>query len=257
MPLSADPARPDGRILHAPDGAAIARFRLGEREGRPLADVVELEPGVTVQDAVPAIGAELAGWRVAGGVALGRALVAAGATPRRHAHVMSRDLVRDPAPAQWLEPPLPAGFRLQRLARTGAELAAAHAAAYPPDHPDVASIPPDPAAEHDELIAGTLMGPLLDCSGVAVTDDGAVAAAIFVNATPGTPPLGGPWVSDIFRDPAVPGLGSALLRRALALATRDGLPALGLAVTHANAGAMRVYADHGLVDVLETFSVDV
>ena len=54
----------------------------------------------------------------------------------------------------------------------------------------------------------------------------------------------------------MPGAGRALLRRALALATRDGLPALGLAVTHGNP-ALELYAAHGFRDVLQSLSVDV
>ena len=83
-------------------------------------------------------------------------------------------------------------------------------------------------------MSGRLMGPLLRCSGLAVGEDGAVLGAVLVNGTPGEPPFGGPWISQVFRHPDAPGVGGALLRRALAIATRDGLPAIGLAVTHAN-----------------------
>ena len=45
-----------------------------------------------------------------------------------------------------------------------------------------------------------------------------------------------------------------MLRRALALATRDGLPAVGLAVTHGNP-ALGLYEAHGFAEVLDSLSV--
>jgi hypothetical protein len=83
-----------------------------------------------------------------------------------------------------------------------------------------------------------------------------VVGAILVNGTPGDPPFHGPWVSDIFRRPDVPGVGGALLKRALAVATRDRLPAVGLAVTHTNP-AMALYAALGFDDLLDVLNVEV
>lgn len=67
-----------------------------------------------------------------------------------------------------------------------------------------------------------------------MAEGGAVVGAALVNRTDGEPPYGGPWIAQVFREPGARGVGGALLRRALAIATRDGLPALGLAVTHGN-----------------------
>jgi GNAT superfamily N-acetyltransferase len=200
---------------------------------------------------------ELRGWRVAGDAPLGRLLAAGGARPLRHSHVMSRDLVRDPAPGGWLEPTVPDGLRLTPADRPAIELVPAYAAAYPADHPDYAvQTPPDaPEIELAEIISGSMMGPLLRCSGLAVGDDGSVAGAILVNGTAGEPPFGGPWVSQVFREPRARGAGRALLRRALGIATRDGLPALSLAVTHGNP-ALEVYAALGFADVLEVLNVE-
>jgi hypothetical protein len=127
------------RRLTGEGGRVLARYELrrdGDGDGRPVADLLTLEPGVEPAEAVPAVLTTLHGHRVVASPALGRRLVEAGARPWRHAHAMSRDLRRDPAPAAWLDPPLPAGFRLAPADRPAADLAAACAAAYPPEHPD-------------------------------------------------------------------------------------------------------------------------
>jgi len=197
------------------------------------------------------------GWHVAAEEPFGRLLVAAGGRARRHGHVMSRDLLRDPAPPVWREPPLPAGMRLTPVDRPAFDLAPACLAAYPRTHPDFDHIPaPErPELELEEIISGRLMGPLLGCSGLAVGEGGAVLGAVLVNGTSGQPPTGGPWIAQLFRHPAARGTGGPLLRRALALATLDGLPAIGLAVTHGNP-ARALYAAHGFAEVLESLTVE-
>lgn len=258
MPLRDDPERrPDGRLLTDADGTVLARFcDEGERDGRRWGDFLAPAEGIDPDRAAAAAMTELAGWRVAADAAFGEHLVAAGASLRRHSHVMSRDLVRDPAPGEWLEPRLPPGYRLARVDRPALDLAPACAAAYPPEHPDFADIP-DPAhpeIELDEIISGRLLGPLLPCSGLIVRDDDTVAGAALINAQPGDPPFAGPWVSQVYRHPEATGTGGPLLRRTLALATRDALPAVSLAVTHTNP-ARRVYAALGFAEVLEAYSV--
>jgi ribosomal protein S18 acetylase RimI-like enzyme len=59
----------------------------------------------------------------------------------------------------------------------------------------------------------------------------------------------------VFRAPGHPGTGRALLARALRIAARDGLPGLGLAVTHGNPAA-RLYEDLGFRRILSGMSVD-
>jgi GNAT superfamily N-acetyltransferase len=225
------------------------------RDHRRVADLLELADGVDPEQAVPLVMAELAGWRVGAEERFGRLLVAAGGRPK--GHVMSRDLVRDPALPEWLEPALPAGVRLTPVDRPALDLAPACLAAYPREHPDFEHVPaPDrPEVELEEIISGRLMGPLLRCSGLAVGEEGDVVAAVLVNGTPGEPPMGGPWIAQLFRHPAAPGTGGALLRRALALATRDGLPAIGLAVTDGNP-ALGVYAAHGFAEVRDSLTVE-
>jgi GNAT superfamily N-acetyltransferase len=258
MPVVDDPARPGGRLLVGADGAALGRFEAVERDGLKLADLFEPADGIPPEAAAAAVLAEMRGWRIAAHPAFGSLLIDGGGRPRRHSHLMSRDLVRDPAPPAWREPPVPAGFRLTPVDRPALELAPACGAAYPPGHPDFADIPdPDrPEFELEEIVSGRLLGPLLACSGLAIAADGAVAAAILVNGRAGDPPLAGPWISQVFRHPDAPGIGMPLLRRALALATDDGLPALSLAVTHTNP-ARRVYAELGFAEVLEAQSVEV
>jgi hypothetical protein len=245
--------------VRAGDGTEIARFSEREQDGRRFADFLVIADGVPEDRAVEALLAELAGWRVAAPVPLGRRLVEAGARATRHSHLMTRDLVRDPPPTAWLEASAPAGARLTAVDRPAIELAHACRAAYPPDHPDFAGVPapPEPEVELEEIVSGRLMGPLLRCSGLAVDADGAVIGAILVTGMSGEPPEGGPWIGQIFRHPDAPrGTGAALLRRALAIAARDGLPAVGLAVTEGNA-ARELYRAHGFADAWESLSVDI
>ena len=258
MPVVADPARANVRLLLDAAGEPVGSFELGDRDGQPLADLLAPSDGVEPERAVAVATADLKGWRVTATEPFGRLLVVAGARPRRHSHVMSRDLTRDPAPGEWLEPKLPAGIHLTPVDRPAIDLAPALLAAFPPEHPDHADIrdPEHPEVELGELLSGSLLGPLLRCSALAVREEGSVAGAVLVNGKPGEPPFDGPWISEVFRHPDAPGVGRALLKRALAVATRDRLPAVGLAVTHSNP-AMGVYAALGFADVLNVLSVEI
>jgi GNAT superfamily N-acetyltransferase len=236
MPLHPDPERPGWLTLTDDEGAAVGRFVRGERDGRPMADLFERE--TTPEGAVPPILLELRGWRIGADEALGEALIAAGGRPARHAHVYSHDLRRLPGPGEGE----PLGDR------TIDDLVPAFAAAFRPDHPDGIR---DPRASLHHLTEGQL----LDASGVIVRD-GRVVAAILVGRFEGEPPFGGPWVMELFRDPAHPGTGRALLERALHRVAQDGLPALGLAVTDGNP-AVRLYEAVGFRHVVSAWSVDV
>jgi hypothetical protein len=258
MPVDDDAARAGWSLLRDRDGAEIGRFTAKRRDGRRVADLFELADGVAPERAARVIAGELSGWRVAVPVALGQLLVDGGGRANRHGHVMSRDLVRDPPSPAWLEPSAPGGIRLTPADRPAIDLATACYAAYPRDHPDYDQIPdPEkPEIELEEIMSGRLLGPLLRCSGLAVAEDGTVAGAVLVNAIGGDPPFGGPWITQIFRHPEAPrGIGAALLRRSLALAARDGLPALSLAVTDSNP-ARGLYSGHGFAAVWESLTVD-
>jgi RimJ/RimL family protein N-acetyltransferase len=214
-----------------------------------MADLFDREPGVSAADAAAAVLADLPGWRIAADEALGRALLAAGGTRKRHGHLYSRDLEGDPAPRTWDEPP---GVRLTDIDRPAADLVDARLAAYPPDHPDREHVPPDSEAELHSFVYGGQFGPLLAGSGIAVADDGAVVGAVILGTIPGDPPLNGPWVIDIFRDPRYRGVGRALLQRALALARVDRV---GLIVTDGNDSARRLYESAGFELLLSTLVV--
>jgi GNAT superfamily N-acetyltransferase len=235
MPLRPDPDRPGWLTLTDAHGAEVGTFLRGERDGRPLADLFERD--TTPEDAVPAILAELRGWRIAADEALGEALIAAGARPVRHAHVYTHHLQSVPGPGEGE----PLG------AHTVDDLVPAFAAAFGPDHPDGVR---DPRS----ALAHATGDELLDASGVIVRD-GRVVAGIIIGRFEGEPPFGGPWVMELFRDPAHPGTGRALLERALHRAAEAGLPALGLAVTEGNP-ATRLYEAVGFRRVLTAVSVD-
>jgi ribosomal protein S18 acetylase RimI-like enzyme len=248
VPVAEDPRRgPHGRVLLDASGAPVGRFDEGERDGKPMADLFDREPGVGVEAAAQAILADLRGWRIAPDEELGRALVAGGGTATRHGHLYSYDLRRRPP-----VPPNPSGIRLTDIDRPAADLVPARLAAYPPGHPDTADMPVDSEAELHAWINEGTFGPLLPGSGLAVTDAGDVAGAIFLGEVPGEPPRGGPWVIDVFRDPRHRGVGRALLTRALALAPGD---TLGLVVTEGNDAARRAYEAVGFEHVSSSLVV--
>jgi GNAT superfamily N-acetyltransferase len=135
--------------------------------------------------------------------------------------------------------------------RPAADLLPAFRAAHPPGPPDH---DPEPEAHLEATLAGTGFGPLLDCSGLALDAEGRVIGAILITDIGGEPPFKGPWVIEVFRDPAHPGTGRALLERALHRGA--GLPGLGLAVTEGN-HARGLYAALGFRTVFSTLAVDI
>jgi GNAT superfamily N-acetyltransferase len=244
MPVVGDLDRPERRKLVDADGLPLARFVHDARDGHVVADLFELE--VPVERALPTILAELRGMRVAGSEALGRALVAAGGTPARHAHVYSHDLRERPTPR------LPAGLRFAATDRPAADLLPAYLSSHPPDHVDAPVIAGEDSRAHLSRILNGELGPSLHGSALAIDGDGRVVGAILVNEFVKTdPPFGGPWVMELFRAPGARGAGRALLERALAVT--EGT--LGLAVTHGNP-AERLYVALGFQRVFTAFSVD-
>jgi GNAT superfamily N-acetyltransferase len=244
MPVVPDLDRPERRKLVDADGMPLARFIHVERGGRVVADLFELE--VPVQRALPTILADLGGMRVAGTEALGRALVAAGGTPARHAHVYSHGLRERPTPR------LPAGLRFAAADRPAADLLPAYLASHPPDHVDAHVLVAEDSRAHLARILSGELGRGLEGSALAIDADDRVVGAILVNEFVDTdPPFGGPWVMEVFRAPGARGAGRALLERALAVT--EGT--LGLAVTHGNP-AERLYAALGFERVFTAFSVD-
>jgi GNAT superfamily N-acetyltransferase len=223
----------DGRRRLVAGGTTIGRFDEGARDGVPMADLFDRAAGVSAEEAARAVVAELPGWRIAADEELGRLLLAAGGAFRRHGHAYTYDLRRD-RPSSW---DAPAGVRLTDIDRPVRELIPSRAAAYPPDHPDHGAIPEDMETELWRYVHGGEFGPLLRGSGLAVLND-AVVGGVILGTVPGDPPRNGPWVIDVWRDPALPGVGRALLQRALALVPVD---TLGLLVTEGNDAARRSY----------------
>ena len=185
---------------------------------------------------------DLRGWTVIAPVELAHALIAAGGERRRHATLMTHDL-RD-VPAE-VDP------RVVPLTASAQELLPSHRAAYRPGHPDY-----ELASEEDPLgplMAGEVIGPMLPCSRMAVVDGAPVGAAL-VHDFPGEPPHAGPWLAELFRDPAHRGVGRALLRGVLTAAAAHRLPALGLVVSGGNP-AVALYLAEGFRALREDIGV--
>ncbi len=219
------------------DGRPMLRYLRGDGE-HPLADLARvLAP---VDQAVPAVLRELAGWQIAtDDRELEQGLVQGGATLVRHAHVLSFDLAADVGrvDAAWAQPALAESLRLTGVDRPAAALAAVELAAFPPGHPDHESTVDSHAEQMLQgLLDGTTVGPFLPAASGLVLDGERVVAFLLANRMPGDPPLGGPWLSDVARDPDPDyrGVGTALVRRALTVLAEAGEPAFGLAVSEGN-----------------------
>jgi GNAT superfamily N-acetyltransferase len=214
-------------------GRTLATFLRGTRDELPLADDLQPAAGVSAELIADAVERELPGHIVGAPRKLGELLVVRGATPRRRSTLMDwdRSLPRSPAPA------VPDGVTIGPAAGCSAdELMDAYIDAYPPDHPDChAGLDRDGQREMlRTLMDGEVIGPLLGCSRVARTAAGCLGA-VLVNDPQGEPPLGVPWVSELFRHPDAPqGTGAALLAAALEQARADELPLVGLRVSDGN-----------------------
>ncbi len=214
------------RTVLSDEHGPVARYDRDERDGHVYADLLDREPGVSVERAAKAVLGQLGGMRIAADEELGRALVAAGGELTRHGHLMSRDLAERPA---WREPP---GYRLTDVDRPATDLLDAYVAAFASGHVDHRDQPPERAlAELESHLAGREFGPLLKGSGLAIAPDGTVAGAILLGVLEGDPPLNGPWLIEVFRHPAHRGVGRSLVERALAI---TDAPGLGLMVTEGN-----------------------
>ena len=212
--------------------------------------------GRFVADAVAAIRAQLAGWQLTTqDDALARALVVAGATLTRRAFIMSSDLRTTTDQGSALEP-----FVLLPMPLTADIGSWAHAldswrAAFPLGHPDYIDMSNDGDAVQffAGLIDGSEMGPLHRSSCLLANPQGRALAGIIVNVRSGEPPRGGPWISDIWRDPALrgSGVGLALIDRSKRQLADDGYTALTLAVTASN-DAHRTYDHAGFAVVIDS-----
>jgi len=102
-------------------------------------------------------------------------------------------------------------------------------------------------------VDGSEMGPLHRSSCLLVDRNGRALAGIIVNIREEDPPWGGPWISDIWRDPSLrgSGVGPSLIDRAKAQLVEDGYFHLTLAVTATNEAA-RTYEREGFTLVMDS-----
>ncbi|MGO1054792.1 GNAT family N-acetyltransferase [Crossiella sp. CA198] len=235
-------------------GRVVAVYDRRTRMERPYA--AELEPvGIEPAALVKLLFAERAGWVFSSTPDLCHAAKAEGGTIVRHGHGYSYDLRTQPVDPGWTAGPLPAGLRFSEFTATLDEIYPAYQLAFPPGHVDHVLDAETERRDFARLLAGEVLGPVLPCSSL-VWDGEAVVGVIVVNDREGEPPMFGPWISQVYRDPdpRYRGLGMVLLRRALALGARAGLPAIGLAVTDGNP-ARRVYEKAGFRHTDESMTV--
>ncbi len=227
------------------------------RRGRACADDVWRPDDVPVTIALEAALGSFSGWTVStSDRALAEALLSHGSLRLRHAHLMSHDLSTVPlAPATELAiEPLSADDVIHHAGRLG-EIA--HKA-YPPCHPDHSHELRTQAIDEIAAIGrGELLGPLMVQSRVARLHGAIVGACLLVDRE-GLAPGGGPWVMDLFRDPASAGcgIGRALVAATLSAAQASGLPSVSLAVSDENPLAIRLYERLGFVDVEQSWTLD-
>jgi ribosomal protein S18 acetylase RimI-like enzyme len=198
------------------------------------------EPLGDQHDVVAAVLEELAGWLfLTNDDALTDALLAAGCGMNRQGALYSRDLVADPPDPSWRTERI-GSFESEPLDLPAAALTPVSLAAYPPGHPDAETQDPVKVEmDIDGLLTGSVVGPLMDVSTVVrdkERDSDPVVAMAIINRMHGASPTGGPWVSEICRDPdrRYAGLGASVLRRVMVQLADDGESSLSLVVTEGN-----------------------
>ncbi len=255
-PLADWPAR---ARLYDPTGRLVLVYTMSEgtRDERPWVDGAWRPDSAPVEATSRAIIENLPGFTLStSDSTLVEALTGAGATYLRHARAMSHPLRVLPAvtanPRITVEP-----LTRAQLERHAEQLGAISYAAYSPGHPDHSHDEVGSAVDEIRAIGrGEVLGPFLEQSRVAL-HEGAIVGVCLVVDREGSPPDGGPWVVDIFRDPACEerGVATALLAGTLASTRAAGLPGLSLAVSHPNANAKRLYAALGFVDRGESWTL--
>jgi ribosomal protein S18 acetylase RimI-like enzyme len=232
-------------------------FSEDERSGRPWADGAWRPPTASAATCADVVVRRLPGWALSSSDReLVEELRRRGGVLVRHAHSMSHDLTVLPEPpvegfaVTPLTPPL--------LAARAAEVGDVAWRSYPAelgdhDWADVAAA----AGGMRAVSAGDVLGPMSDASRIALDGSGGVLGACLVVDRGGPPPHGGHWVLDVFRDPRAPqrGIGAALIAAALRSLAAGSAPALGLAVTHANERALRLYRRLGFTDIEQSWTL--
>lgn len=215
----------------------------------PLADLDAVVDGVLTQ---------LAGWNLTtADESLASALVERGALPVRHFSLMSIPLAD--IDGRTTSGGLTARYDVRPLtpeSQVPAEVVGLVRAAYPAGHPDEElGGDDDIVRDIQHALDGVRLGTLMDQSAL-VYDADRLVALVLVNRVPGGPPTGGPWVTDICRDPdpRYAGLGRDLLLQVLTACSRAGESAVSLAVTEGNP-ARRLYESLGFAVVATTRKV--
>ncbi len=249
MPLRHDA---DHTTLTSTDGTPLARLRLRDDDGTPLADDVRPAPGAPQPQIAAHARHDLAGLRLhTPDDQLARALVDTGLKLRRAATDMRHQL--DDLPAA---PPLPDGWTLAPGGWDD-DLAAGLAAAYGPHHPDGSWTDSDTTEIRGMFERGEPVPPLASASARVVGPDGRSAGHVLcAGPVPWTDDLCA-WILNIGIAPRAQGngLGRALLIHALH-GTRDaGLPRLGLEVADGNP-ARRLYDAAGFQIRTRVLSLD-
>jgi len=207
---------------------------------------------------VEAILTDLAGWNLTTtDETLASALVERGALPTRHFSLMTVDVTPQKV---WPDGVVSMdGYDIRPLrvdSEIPREVIGLVRSAYPPGHPD------EELGSDDDIVRdirraldGDRLGALMDMSAL-VFDTDRLVGLVMVNRVPGVPPTGGPWITDLCRDPdrRYAGLGRALLVRALLLARAAGESSVSLAVTEGNS-ARRLYESLGFRLVATTRKV--
>jgi GNAT superfamily N-acetyltransferase len=249
------PSRDDDGITResqlAVDGELIGRYHRYDGDP-PAAEHFARE--VSAASAAEAIVGELAGWSLTtSDDALAEALLGAGAQSLRYYSLLTCDLLASKLPPA---PTWPASLQRRTLTadlEVSPQLIDLMRRAYPPEHID-AELGTDAEIVRDlrRALSGERLGPLMPQS-CLVVDAGRPVALALVNRVAGAPPTGGPWLTDLCRDPdpAYTGVGRMLLTEVMRGCRDGGEVALSLAVTEGNS-ARRLYSDLGFAPVATT-----
>lgn len=262
MPIWADPARGERVRLLADDDLSLLATFVAPPAARPTAADLRAVPGTDLKRFAKIAARDLPGVRVITRLDEAAALTEAGATVVSSSVHMVRDrLQEDPPPLRWAAPHLAAGLEAVAVETVAEDaLSAAQLMAFGPGHPDhEATLESQVAGHLHALLAGELLGPLYSDASAAVVDArrNLVAALVATHWEGiGEEWRGGPWLVDLFTVPGAPLLlGRSLLTRAVAVASLDGHPAVGLTVNAGNR-ARRMYERLGFRESFYRVTLD-
>ena len=178
--------------------------------------MVHVPADVLVADLADAALAALPGHRlIVDAAALAEALVERGLTLVRAASIMALSL---PVPSPGA--PVP-DVELRPLQDTPDDYGEVMRRAYPPDHPDHEhgdATPEGAAATIRGYLSGEIVGPVIAEASAEARLDGVLVGVNVVSEMPDDDEFdGGPWITDLFVDPAAQGqgVGKALLGHAI------------------------------------------